>query len=206
MRTADSIFSQFEPHPGAIRNPDAFADLGEADRRLACNLQPSIAMTQSRQLAACASLLWLLLVSLACETPLGPVRVTTFPPDLSYLPAEQLRTAMWVLAAEIQYLEERLNHRNEAERIAERSEIRQSLERMRVAARTLDEPGRSTQHPVLNENLGPFMRRLERAKLAVDRDPPDFFLATTIAGSCYLCHGRTRSTVLWKTDSLPQGG
>jgi hypothetical protein len=157
-------------------------------------------MTRPEHFAACALFLTLLLVPLACKTPFGPVRVTTFPPDLSYLPPERVQTAMWVLAAEIQYLEERLNHRSEQEQRSQRSKIRQSLERMQVAARTLDEPGRTTQHPVLNENLGPFMRRLERAKLAADRDPPNFYLASTIAGSCFLCHGRTRGANRWEAE------
>lgn len=130
---------------------------------------------------------------LACETPIGPFRATTFPPDLSYLPPAQIRTSMWVLAAEIQELENLLIARQEGNGRAQRHETRAVLERMRVAAQALDQPGRSSQHPVLNENLELFLNRIERAKRALDRDPPDYYPASTIAGSCYLCHGRSEA-------------
>jgi hypothetical protein len=136
----------------------------------------------------------LLLLPLACESPIGPVRATTFPPDLGYLPPAQIRTAMWVLAAEIKELERVLRVQEEGSRVDRRLETRAILERMRIAAHTLDQPGRSSQHPVLNENLKLFMDRLERAKRAVDREPPDYYVASTIAGSCYLCHGQTKAT------------
>lgn len=156
----------------------------------------------SRMMQQWATVRWpalALLVALTvigCETPSGRMNATAFPPDLSYIPPAQIRTAMWVLAAEIQELERLLSDPEELEgqRGLDRSfEVRATLERMRVAAQSLDRPGRSNQHPVLNENLELFLRRLERAERAVDRDPPDYYPASTIAGSCYLCHGQTKS-------------
>jgi len=137
----------------------------------------------------------LLLLPLAfvtgCETPVGPVRVTTMPPDLGYLPPEQIRTAMWVLAAEIGELERALERQNARDPIAYQADIRARLARMRTAAETLDRPGRSSQHPVLNQNLDRFTARIRRAERSAERTPPDYFPASTLAGTCYLCHGQT---------------
>jgi hypothetical protein len=144
----------------------------------------------------------LLLASVACEQ----FRVTTFPPDLSYLPPVQVRTAMWVIAAELQYLEERLDLPAASDQEFRKSEILKSLGRMRVAADSLDEPGRASQHSILNENLERFVHRIERAKRAVDRDPPNYFPASTIAGSCYLCHGKTHGTVSWQKEAVASDG
>jgi hypothetical protein len=138
-----------------------------------------------------------LLLCLACSWPFGPMRTTTFPPDLSYIPAERIKTAMWVLAAEIGHLEKLLGTPVGGSSAFKKAEVRNSLERMRVAAKTLDQPGRSNQHPILNQNLDRFLVRLERAKRAVDRDPPNFFQASTVAGSCYLCHGQSHGTARW---------
>ena len=162
-------------------------------------------MTLSTRSLACA-LSVLLLASVACESPFGPMRVTTFPPDLSYLPPEQVRTAMWVLAAELQYLEERLNLPAASDQRFRKSEVLKSLGRMRVAADALDKPGRTSQHSILNENLERFVHRIERAERAVDRDPPNYFPASTIAGSCYLCHGKTHGTVMWREAAVASDG
>ena len=145
-------------------------------------------------------------VLVSCETSIGGVRATSFPPDLTYIPKERLQMAMWVLAAEIQELERVLSIRKEVATESQRVTVVAILERMRVAAATLEEPGRSSQHPVLNQNLDVFINRLERAKRSLDREPPDFFPASTIAGSCYLCHGQTKATAGEERKPLVIGG
>jgi hypothetical protein len=156
------------------------------------------------------ALMLLLMLSLpvlvSCETSIGRMRATSFPPDLTYITKERLQMAMWVLAAEIQELERVLSVRAEVETESQRVTVMAILERMRVAAQTLEEPGRSTQHPVLNENLDVFINRLDRARRALDRDPPDFFPSSTVAGSCYLCHGQTKAMAVEQRKPLIAGG
>ena len=143
-----------------------------------------------------------ILLPLGCVAgnPIGPIRATMTPPDLQYLPEEKLRTTMWVLAAEIQHLERLMTQPTGEEREAMQPIVASTLDRMRIAARTLDQSGRSSQHPILNQNLSKFLGRLERAKRAVDRDPPNYFPASTIAGSCFLCHGGQSGTAKWEPD------
>ena len=131
-----------------------------------------------------------------CGAMVGPVRATPFPPDLTYMPKHRIETAMWVLASEIQELEQVLMLRAEGQSDSQREAASLAIHRMKVAARTLEEPGRSTQHPALNRNLSVFIGRLDRAKRALDREPPDFFPASTIVGSCYLCHGQVQAATI----------
>lgn len=143
-------------------------------------------------------LLTLLIAPLGCmaDSPVGAIRATMTAPDLQYLPPEKIRTVMWVLAAEIQQLERLMTEPTEAERDSMQVAVAGTLARMKIAARTLDQPGRATQHPVVNQNLGQFLGRIERAERAVDRDPPNYFPASTLAGSCFLCHGGKSATAL----------
>ena len=125
-------------------------------------------------------------VAAGCGT--GPYRATTTPDTMERVPQERIRTSMWVLAAEVGELERMLEAPRKDERILAEN-VRDVLKRMRTAARALDTSGRSTQHPVLNEQLDRFVLQIDRAIRAVDREPPNFFRPSTVAGSCFLCHG-----------------
>ena len=137
-----------------------------------------------------------LLMSAALACTLGnELVVSPYPPDLGYVPPERIESSMWVLASEIRLLDELIRAPLDADDPALREKVRRSLERMTIAARRLDSGGRSTpHHPVLGEHLDEFRRRLERAKRALDRTPPDYFQAGALAGGCFLCHGEGRAT------------
>jgi hypothetical protein len=131
---------------------------------------------------------------MACQVSSGYV-VTPYPPDLGYVPQERIDSSMWVLAAEIGRLDELIQPPIDPEDQELRAGVRASLDRMLIAARRLETPGRSTpHHPVLTEHLGEFIQRLERARRAVDRTPPDYFQASALAGGCFLCHGSEQAT------------
>jgi len=95
---------------------------------------------------ACLGLLLIALLGVACtaKTPFGPVEVWAAPPDLRHIPLERVRSSMWVLAAEVRRLDDLLadDAQNESRR---REAVRLTLERMQVAARAIDEPGRTSQ-------------------------------------------------------------
>ena len=149
------------------------------------------------KLNECLAMMILVVPFVGCQawTPIGPVRVSPLPPDLEYLPPAQVRSSMWVLAAEVNHIEQLLTSPADRDRGTQREAIRGSLERMKIAARTLDQPGRSSQHPVVNQHLGNFVERIERAKRALDRDPPNYYPASTITGSCFLCHGNVSASL-----------
>jgi hypothetical protein len=128
----------------------------------------------------------------ACLRPPAAVHELTYPPDFSYLPAEELRSAMWLLAAEISRLDELLraepNLSGDAA-LHNQESIQKVLRRLSAAVKSIDVPGRATQHPGLNRNLTRFKARVERAQRAAGRSPPSYFQAAALSGSCFLCHG-----------------
>lgn len=119
---------------------------------------------------------------------LGPIEVSPNPPDFRPLPRAQIRTAMGALAVEIQQLEALLESADRRSVEGQRAMVLETLDRMRTAAERLDRPGRTNQHPGFDLQLGRFTQRLERARREVERDPPRYFLAGTVAGACSLCH------------------
>ena len=140
--------------------------------------------------------------TLACGTDpvVGGVRFSNDPPDFERLPPEKVRSTMWVLAAEIEKLEQLLRTRAQRPPEAQRAAVRGVLSRMRAAAGNLDQAGRSSQHPMVDDNLVHFTDRLDRALRNVDRDPPNYYLASTIAGACFMCHGSTSQSV-WRAPA-----
>ena len=135
------------------------------------------------------------------DTPFGPLEISSTPPNFRYMPPETIRSAMWVLAAEVEELERLLNSSPPSDSPVLSGAVIGTLDRMRAAAESLEQDGRSTQHPVLNRNLDLFIGRLKRAKRTAERTPPNYFLASSIAGSCFVCHGNNTDTV-----SLDRGG
>ena len=131
---------------------------------------------------------------MSCTThfPVGGVEFATSPPDLRRIPKEQIQSSMWVLAAEIENLEALLADPRPRDE-ERRRQIGFTLERMEVAARAIDQPGRSSQHPMLDRFMPRFIERLERAQQGARRDPPNYYLAGTVAGACFLCHSSSQT-------------
>lgn len=141
---------------------------------------------------------WILGLSLAAILSASCLRspVTlhelTYPPDFSYLPAEKLRSAMWILTVEITRLDELLRKTpatSSDAAVQNQIAIQETLRRLDAAVEKIDDPGRATQHPVLNRNLYRFKARVERAQRGAERTPPNYYQASVLSGSCFLCHG-----------------
>jgi len=129
----------------------------------------------------------ILLVS--CQT--GPIEVTPNPPDFRRLSRDDIRSAMGTLATEVRELERVLDSPDEHDHASRRGLVLASLDRMRAAAESLEQPGRTSQHPMIDERLEAFSERIRAARRDVERDPPRYFRAGTVAGACFLCHGNT---------------
>lgn len=141
------------------------------------------------------------MVLAACTLSTPNFRVTPHAPDFNYIPKDRITSAMWVLAAEVRAIDEWVRIAGGQPNPGIDTRIRLALDRMLGAARRLDTPGQSTQHPDLNQNLGVFMQRLARARRAMDADPPNRSQAAALASGCYLCHGTQTASVQTGTDS-----
>jgi hypothetical protein len=126
---------------------------------------------------------------LACQTTSERMEIRTSPPDFSYLPPKRLESSMWILAAEVKRLDELLRVPADPHDARLQHEVRDALRRMAAAVEQIDQPGRTTtQHPALDRHLQRFAERLTLAQRGAAHDPPNYFYASTLSGSCFLCH------------------
>lgn len=146
---------------------------------------------------ACLVLGWLSLVT-ACESDVAAqVRKHTYPPTFQYFTDTELKTTMWQLAdlvAQIDGLLAGPALGSSAEATppteAERQEIDRLLGEMTRVSRALGPGGWPSNHPVVSRGVERFRLDLAAARRAVQLDPPVYYLAGSVAGSCLHCHGR----------------
>jgi len=138
-----------------------------------------------------AGTLVVLLLGSACQTDRQSVREVVYPPDFSYISPDRLKGSMWILAAEVQRLDELLRTPADTDDARLQKQVQSSLLRIGAAVEQIDTPGRATQHPALNRNLSSFARRVAMAQRGAERTPPNYFQASALSGSCFLCHGST---------------
>jgi hypothetical protein len=62
---------------------------------------------------------------------------------------------------------------------------------MERATEQLGQSGWPTNHPLVDMNLAQFRNDIRSARQAVEREPPDFLLASPLTGACVYCHGGT---------------
>ncbi|HVO29824.1 MAG TPA: hypothetical protein VMV18_03775 [bacterium] len=115
-----------------------------------------------------------------------PQEADTLKPESSITNA-QLRDRMRIMAAHASRLEKIL--RQPTVSAADRKEVIVEIGAIDEIARGLSQEDARTVHPVLWKNIDRFREDVANAKLDAEKDPPNFFLAGTIAGSCSYCHG-----------------
>ncbi len=123
----------------------------------------------------------------ACADVARRVRQYTYPPDFRYIERDQLRSTMWQLA----YHSRELNRviAITEKRPPDRSAIVTHLSGMEQAAARLDTSGWPSNHPLVDMNLPNFRRDVKLAREAVERDPPNYLLASHVSSACVYCHG-----------------
>lgn len=128
------------------------------------------------------------LLAPACVAPTaGQLREHTYPQAFQYIARQELHTAMGRLARSAYQLDERL--RDDATLDAEdQAEVVRLLQDMEATAKDLADGSASTNHPLIDRNLPGFVRNIEQARKAAEAEPPSYFLAGTVTGSCVACH------------------
>ena len=139
------------------------------------------------------SLIALLALALVACPAAGPrLREHTYPPTFQYIEPSKLRSSMWMLAAEVQRLDRALRQ-PAADPAEQQHQVADVLMAMQRAVDGIANPGRVTQHPLLNRNLPRFREQVQRARADAARTPPNYFTATALVGSCSACHGSAES-------------
>jgi len=126
-----------------------------------------------------------------CHTAARTIGKHTYPPDFDYIDPGRLKSAMWVLAAEVRSLESLLAV-PESDPFARQQAVLGILERIDGAAAQVAPGGDASNHPAMGRGMERFRARVERARRMAGRTPPSYFYAGEIAGACFICHGATR--------------
>ena len=126
--------------------------------------------------------------AIACQSGYRPLRESVYPPDFTYVPKSRVKSSMWILAAEIHHLDELLRTAPDASNLRVQRDVQATLRRLSAAVEQIDRPGQTTQHPALNQHLQRFAERLVQAQRGAERTPPNYFQASALSGSCFLCH------------------
>jgi hypothetical protein len=127
-----------------------------------------------------------LAIAAGCEHA-EKIRQFTYPPDFKYIETSDVHSRMWTLARDSRSLKALLAG-NGALTPQQHEEVIRLLREMETAAAQLDPPGQRTNHPLLDRNIEAFRRDIGSAIRAADQDPPNYFLAGSVAGSCSYCH------------------
>ncbi|MDH3712819.1 MAG: hypothetical protein OET44_03100 [Gammaproteobacteria bacterium] len=116
------------------------------------------------------------------------IRTWTYPPDFNYISSGELSSIMSQMASEIAALDSLLRSTGAPDEIT-RQEVVQRLRALNRAAQQLGPGGWPSNHPRIADNAGRFQRDIALALRAAQRQPPQYFLAGSLSGSCSICHG-----------------
>lgn len=134
-------------------------------------------------------LLLLPLLFVSCTS----LRKHTYPPDFAYLEEEKLHSAMWEVAKHSEAIHRIMDASSEGALSAEqRDEVVGHLTAMEKATGTLTTQSVESNHPVIAQNIHKFRSDIQMALAAAEREPPNYYLAGSITGSCLYCHKSNR--------------
>lgn len=119
------------------------------------------------------------------------IRQATYPPDFSYLNSGDITSAMHALAFHTKEINKSISDKKMSDTARQKVVIEQ-LKEMEKVAGTLGNTTRGTSHWMISDNLDQFRFSLERARVGAAHNPPNYFWAGEITGSCMSCHVRTR--------------
>ncbi len=123
------------------------------------------------------------------EAPGERLRRATYPPGFNYVPEEKLRSTMWHLGAQLQQLDDLLADEPTPDP-ARRREVADLLDAMLRTTNALGPGGWPSNHPEIPRNVEQLRADLERARFAVNMDPPNDFFARELSTTCLRCHGQ----------------
>lgn len=124
----------------------------------------------------------LILLANGCADGARLAREVTYPNDFRYLTDAEVRKAMHGLWAQIRELDHAL-----VEPVAW-PQVVQVLDRLRAETATLHAGPARSDRPAFQHRLGEFRRRLEDARLAALKTPPDPRPALSVVDGCARCH------------------
>lgn len=135
-------------------------------------------------LCALLALAWLS----GCNSSGTGVTDTAEAPPFEYAEGVEFRTEMHMLAYALQELDLELRmQETEDDPMTQELVIQNLLDIERIAS-GLHEDEMSTSHTFLRGEMASFLDTVSRARVAAERDPPEYYMAGRVSGGCINCH------------------
>ncbi len=134
-----------------------------------------------------SSLLTIAIAIALLATGCSEIRKLTYPGDVTYIERSTITGAMRQMADAVTRLENAIRSAPSQDKI-DRATVVSELRTLETLASTLHtEKGYSTD-PVLDKHMSTFLDDVALAREQAEMQPPNYFLAGHIAGSCAACH------------------
>jgi len=115
-------------------------------------------------------------------------KVSNYPEDFVYLNPAKVKSKMGRLSLNLQRINNILEDRLVVS-TTDRQQIITALADMEAVVRELGASApQKTNHLVIDQHLDSFKQDVRSARAAVEKDPPNYYLAGQLAGSCQACH------------------
>ena len=121
---------------------------------------------------------------------LGACRVDqeyTYPRGAINLNTEQVHSSMKKMAVSINKLDKLLHETTSVSSI-QKEKVLAELDAITQATEDLGARASVSDHRVISDNMGDFRKHVSKARIAVDTEQPDYFLAGQLVGQCLDCH------------------
>ncbi len=127
------------------------------------------------------------LVSNGCSDLASTVRKITYPPDFKYVSGQELRSNMHQLAFQLQQLDQALTE-DDALHADQQRQVLETLRSIETISSRLLAGEAGSNHPFLYDHMSDFVNDVSQARNAASLDPPRYYLAGRVSGSCANCH------------------
>ncbi len=134
-------------------------------------------------------------IALACCIALAflfgcvQVGMRTYPPNMVYLDDSKIKGTMQKLNTSMWTINDIFDS-NEHISGYQRERIISLLQQIEQEAIELGAGTQKTNHLFIDENIDQFKYNVEAARKAVAAEPPNYYLAGRLSGSCIACHIR----------------
>jgi hypothetical protein len=128
-----------------------------------------------------------ILLGLSIIAGCAAVRKVTYPPDFIYLDREQVTSSMAHFSGNLWRIYDILAN-SETVLPYQREEIIDLLRDIEKATDQLGAGTPVTSHLLIDENIDQFKSDVRKAREAVEREIPNYFLVGRLSGSCTACH------------------
>ncbi len=132
-------------------------------------------------------LLILCAISSLWLTSCSQIRKLTYPENFTYITKKDLRNSMHQLNTRLVFLES-LFPVDTSPRLEIKKKVIEELDKISLIATEIRGKNEQTNHLVIDDHLDQFLSDISRAKLQVEANPPNYYYAGKITGSCSGCH------------------